>query len=144
MNDITEEFERAWTLVEAGKVRSPSEKPEQLLSRDVFVEMIATLGPIARRGDPNGVRRELNEAAGRLSDDILFRLKQRGTKLVTVVLCVSSPSLVTAQIKCHIQITSRWDDKSATNIVFSGRERVFSDLAHYPGFIGGYSSSITY
>ncbi len=144
MKRITEEFERAWRDVEAGKVRRPGEEPEQLLPRDVFAEIIAPLGPIARRGNPSGVRKELNEAAGRLSDDILFRQKQRGTSLVTVVLCISSPSLTTAQIRCHIQITSRWNDKTATNITFSGRERVFSDLAHYPGFIGGYSSSIAY
>lgn len=141
---IAEEFERAWRSVDAGKVARPSEEPKRLLPRETFIGAILPLEAIARRGDQCGVRRELNEAAGRLSDDILFRMKERGAAFVTVVLRISAPSYVTAQIQCHIQITSRGQKQVAANIVVSGQEGVFHALAHYHGFIGGFSSSISH
>lgn len=143
-NRIAEEFERAWRSVELCKVKRPSEDREPLLPRSIFVGAISPLEAISRRGDPSGFRRELNEAAGRISDDILFRWKEFGVSLVTVVLFVSAPSLKRAQFNCHIQITTRWGERAAANITFSGQELVFSASAPYHGFIGGFSSSISH
>ena len=142
-NRIAEEFERAWRSVELGKVRRPNEDREPLLPRSIFVGAISPLEAISRRGDPSGFRRELNEAAGRISDDILFRWKGLGVSLVTVVIFVSAPSLKLAQFNCHIQITTRWGERTAANITFSGQELVFYAAAPYHGFIGGFSSSIS-
>lgn len=143
-NRIAEEFERAWRSVELGKVNRPSEDREPLLPRSIFIGAISPLEAVARRGDPSGFRRQLNEAAGRISDDILFRWKGLGVSLVTVVLFVSAPSLKHAQFNCHIQITTRWGERMAANITFSGQELVFYASARYHGFIGGFSSSISH